>query len=160
MPPLGLASPFSTVRHAGTPRLPHWIRRIFSTREARAARFNDLLSGILFTRKSQFVDKISALADLVDELGSGLESASEELCERQSLHPERDWELLDSVHYDLNTCLRETMVLFKSFLHALPKAQVRDFEAVLRAQSCLSAVSSTARARHLAHRRMAFLKGQ
>jgi hypothetical protein len=131
-----------------------------NARSQRVARFNDLLSRILFTRKSQFLHKISALADLVDELDSSFASTSEELCERQPLHPERDWELLDSVHYDLNTCLRETAVLLKSFLHALPEAQVQDFEAALRAQSCVSPVSSTARARHLAHRRMAFLKRQ
>jgi len=131
-----------------------------NSRSQRVARFNDLLSRILFTRKSQFLHKISALADLVDELDSSFESTSEELFVRQSLRPEREWELLDSVHYDLNTCLRETVVLFKSFLHALPEVQLREFEAALRVQSIASPVSAYARPRHLAHRRMAFLKGQ
>ena len=131
-----------------------------SLRSQRVARFNDLLSRILFTRKSQFLHKISALADLVDELDSSFESTSEELCERQSLRPERDWELLDSVHYDLNTCLRETVVLFKSFLHALPEAQLNEFETAHRARSSAAHVSAVARPRHFAHRRIAFLKGQ
>ena len=131
-----------------------------NSRSQRVARFNDLLSRILFTRKSQFLHKISALADLVNELDSSIESTAEELGECHTLRPERDWELLDSVHFDLNTCFRETVVLFKSFLHALPEAQLGEFEAALRVQSTASPVPSFVRHRHLAHRRMAFLKGQ
>lgn len=129
-----------------------------NSRSQRVARFNDLFSKVLLTRRSQFLHKISALSDLVDELNSSFESTADELCEEHSLRPERDWELLDSVHYDLNTCLRETDVLFKSFLHALPDVQLSDFAANLHARS--SSVPSLAHARHLAHRRMAFLKGQ
>jgi hypothetical protein len=129
------------------------------SRSQRVARFSDLFSKILLTRKSQFLHKISALCDLVDELGSSFETTTEELCEEVSVRPERDWALLDSVHYDLNTCLRETVVLFKSFLHALPEVQLSDFEGKLRTRSDVAAGSALPR-RHLAHRRIAFLKGQ
>lgn len=131
-----------------------------SSKSQRAARFSDLFSRILLTRRSQFLHKISALSDLVEELHSSFESTIEELCENQSLHPEREWELLDGVHYDLNTCLREAVVLFKSFLHALPDAQLSEFEANLHGRCRASMVPSLSRARHLTHRRMAFLKGQ
>jgi hypothetical protein len=126
----------------------------------RVARFNDLFSKVLLTRKSQFLNKISALADLVNELDSSFESTVEELAGGESLHPERDWELLDAVHYDLNTCLREAVVVLKSFLHALPEAQLLSFRRTLEAQSTSSSATIPARARHLAHRRIAFLKGQ
>lgn len=157
-----LCAMLAHAKHFGTtPNLaPLDPENFQSSRSQRVARFNDLLSRILFTRKSQFLHKISALADLVDELDTSFEFTSEMLCEHQSLRPERDWEWLDSVHYDLNTCLRETVVLFKSFLHALPEAQLPEFEAALRVQSSASPVSSFARPRHLAHRRIAFLKGQ
>jgi hypothetical protein len=149
-------------KHFGTtPNLaPLDLENFQNSRSQRVALFNDLFSRILFTRRSQLLHKISDLADLVDELDFSFECTSEELYDGQSLYPERDWELLDSVHYDLNTCLRETVVLCKSFLHALPEAQVQDFEAALRVQSSVFPVSSFVRTRHLAHRRMAFLKGQ
>jgi hypothetical protein len=130
------------------------------SRSQRVARFSELFSRILLTRKSQFLHKMSALSDLVDELDSGFESIIEELCEEQSLHPERDWELLASVHYDLNTCFREAVVLFKSFLHALPEAQLADFESNLHQRAFTPSIPTTVSSRHLAHRRMAFLKGQ
>jgi hypothetical protein len=131
-----------------------------NSRSRRVARLNDLLSSILFTRKSQFLYKNSALADLVEELDSAFAYTVEELAAGDSLSPPRDWEFLDAIHYDLNTCLREAVVLLKSFLHALPEAQVDGFEAALEAQSFASSAPFRTRARHLAHRRMAFLKGQ
>lgn len=128
-------------------------------RSRRVALYNDMFSRVLLTRKSQFSYKISALAELVDELDSSFTAAAEELSAGDSLSPDRKWELLDAVHYDLNTCLRETVVLFKSFLHALPEQQIPSFQAAL--QECqANSPSLAARARHLAHRRMAFLKGQ
>jgi len=131
-----------------------------SAHSQRVARVNDLLSRILLTRKSQFGHKISALADLVEELDTTFESAAEELTNGGSLHPDQDWEALDSAHYDLNTCLRETVVLFKSFLHALPAAQLAGFQTAFN-EACASCAPRLAtRARHVAHRRIAFLKGQ
>jgi hypothetical protein len=131
-----------------------------NVRSQRVARLSDLVSRILLTRKSQFLHKISALSDLVDELNSGFEATIENLSDLQSSRLERDWELLDSAHYDLNTCLRETVVLFKSFLHALPEAQLSEFEDNLRDRLVRLSSPELPRVRHLAHRRIAFLKGQ
>jgi hypothetical protein len=131
-----------------------------NARSQRAARFSDFFGRILLTRKSQFRNKISALCDLVDELDSSFEEITDGLCENQSVQPERDWEVLDAAHYDLNTCLRETAVVFKSFLHALPDGQLSDFESSLRERARGGSASLPTRARHLGHRRMAFLKGQ
>jgi hypothetical protein len=128
-------------------------------RSQRVALYNDLFSRVLLTRKSQFSYKISAIAELVEELDSNFASAAEDLAAGDSLTPDREWELLDAVHYDLNTCLREAVVLFKSFLHALPDQQLPSFQATLQ-ESQANSPSLAARARHLAHRRMAFLKGQ
>ena len=128
-------------------------------RSQRVAFFNDLFSRILLTRKSQFAHKISALADLVEELGTTFASTAEELASGDSFHPDQDWDLLDSIHYDLNTCLRETVVLLKSFLHVLPDQQLHRFQGVLNA-SPDSPSLPLVRPRHLAHRRIAFLKGQ
>jgi hypothetical protein len=154
-----LRSMLEHAKHFGTtPNLaPLAAENFQNSRSQRVARFNDLFSQILLTRKSQFLHKISALADLVDELDISFDSAVEELADGQSSHPDREWEILDAVHYDLNTCLRETVVLFKSFLHALPEGQLTTFEATLGLQT---AASPASRSRHLAHRRMSLLKGQ
>ena len=123
------------------------------------ALFNDLVSRILLTRKLQFAYKISALADLVDELDFSFESAAEELACGEALQPDRAWDLLGAAHYDLNTCLREAIILLKSFLHALPEAQLASFQVALSASYAPSSPFAT-RTRHLGHRRIAFLKGQ
>ena len=120
------------------------------SRSQRAARFSELFSRILLTRKSQFLHKMSALSDLVYELDSSFANTIDQLCEQQSLHPERDFELLGAVHYDLNTCLRETVVLYKSFLHALPEAQLSHFESNLHERSFISSSPSPVASRHLA----------
>lgn len=130
-----------------------------NSRSQRAALFNDLFSRVLLTRKSQFVHKISALADLIEELRHNFQSTATNLFSGDSLHSNRDWELLDSIHYDLNTCLRETVVLFKSFLHALPEQQLPGIQEMLDRQSA-TITPVHPRTHHLAHRRMAFLKGQ
>jgi hypothetical protein len=152
-------------KHFGTTPniLPLDPENFQSTRSQRTARFSDLFSKILLTRKSQFLHKMSALSELVIDLNAGFEETAMDLREENSRYPERQWETLDAVHYDLNTCLRQTVVLFKSFLHALPEAQLRPFEADLATRAAACAAGSqpaTRRERHLAHRRMAFLKGQ
>lgn len=130
------------------------------SRSRRVALFNDLFSRVLLTRKSQFLHKISALADLVDDLDSGFEETVEDLCDDRCVYPEPEWDLLGSVHYDLNTCLRETDVLLKSFLHALPGAQLTEFETNLRTRTGTRSKARVSQGRHLAHRRIAVLKGQ
>jgi hypothetical protein len=131
-----------------------------SPRSLRLARFNELFSKVLLTKKSQFVNKMSTLEDLVEDLEEGFAARATELLEEESLEPERDWELLDAAHYDLNTCLRETAVLYKSFLHALPNEQLAEFQTTLESRCDAIREPAGARARNLAHRRMAFLKGQ
>ena len=131
-----------------------------NSRSQRVAIFNDLFSRILLTRKSQFSHKMSALAELVDQLNFGFACTAGELASGDSLEPDRDWELLDSIHYDLNTCLREAVVLLKSFLHALPDPQLAGFQLGLDNPGEGSLSPVFADSRQVAHRRMAFLKGQ
>lgn len=131
-------------KHFGTtPNLaPLAAENFQNPRSQRAARMNDLFSRVLFTKRSQFLYKISTIADLVDALNANFETTAERLCEGQSIRPERDWETLDAVHYDLNTCLRETTVLFKSFLHALPEGQLDAFQATHREMTAAARVAT------------------
>lgn len=102
-------------------------------RGQRAARLNSLLSHVLLTQRSQFLYKLGILEEMVLELQCEFCSASERLSTGAPYQSMPLWESLDATHFDLNTCLRETIVLLKSFLVTLPDDQVRAFEGSLRA---------------------------
>src|SRR5262249_2321786 len=126
----------------------------------RAAHFNRLCSHILLSRRSQFVHKISTLLELIEDLSSSFTSTASELNESGCLYPERAWEVLDAAHDDINTCLRESIVLLKSVLNALPDEQLPEFNAALQKQAFSPAPRILVPKRQLAHRRMSLLKGQ
>jgi hypothetical protein len=126
----------------------------------RAASFNGICSRIFLSQRSQFLHKISTLLELVENLNESFCKAAEELNDPSTLQPEREWDLLDASHYDLNTCLRESIVLLKCFLLALPEEQLLDFNAALKGAPIRSPSTLLAPKRHLAHRRMTLLKGQ
>ena len=151
-------------RHFGTaPSLASLNPANFQqSRSQRVARFNGIFSHALLTRRSQFLYKISSLLELTEDLGSSFHDAAEELGEGSAARPEQQWELLDASHYDLNTCLRETVVLLKCFLHALPQKQLDEFRATLQqeTQPTRSTSRAPSLARNLAHRRLTPVKGQ
>jgi hypothetical protein len=126
----------------------------------RAASFNSICSRILLSQRSQFLNKISTILDLVEDLSRAFSHAANELLEQSCSLPERDWETLDASHYDLNTCFRESIVLLKCFLLALPEAQLEEFRAALQEQTSISISPVFVPRRHLAHRRIPLLKGQ
>jgi len=149
-------------RHFGTaPNLASLDPQNFqNSRSQRVARFNSVFSKVLLTRRSQFLHKISTLTELVEELAANFLASSEEILAGDSLDSDRDWDVLDASHYDLNTCLRETVVLFKSFLHALPESQLQEFLATFQERSACAEGLLPAKAHYLVHRRMAAIKGQ
>ena len=126
----------------------------------RAASFNGICSRIFLSQRSQFLHKISTLVELVENLNESFCDAAEELNDPSSLQPEREWDLLDASHYDLNTCLRESIVLLKCFLLALPEDQLLEFSSALSGAPLPSSSPLLVPKRHLAHRRMTLLKGQ
>jgi hypothetical protein len=132
------------------------------SKSQRVARFNGVFSHVLLTRRSQFLHKISTLLELTEELGDSFQTAAEELGEGSACKPERYWEILDASHYDLNTCLRESVVLLKCFLMALPEKQLSEFEATLvkQEQAVFSSSRLSSLIRNLAHRRQTLVKGQ
>lgn len=129
-------------------------------RSQRIARYNSLFGRVLLTRRSQFVTKIETLADLTEDLCTTFQTTAEELAGTDSLQLDRNWELLDAAHYDLNTCLRETVVLLKCFLHALPERQLSQFQNSFHQRLSSSRPSVHVPSHVLAHRRIALIKGQ
>lgn len=126
------------------------------TRGQRSARMSGLLDRVLFSHRLQFLHKVSTLQEMVEDLDRDFRSAAGELAVGQCEDPERGWHEMDLGHYDLNTCLRETIVLFKSFLVVLPAGQLGDFEKTVYVQSRFS--SDHLVAPH--HRRMTAFAGQ
>jgi hypothetical protein len=70
------------------------------------------------------------------------------------------WAEVDVDHYDLNTCLREAIVVFKSFLIALPESQLGAFQNTVHQQSQLQQASVPSRQRLIRHRRMPTIAGE
>ena len=101
----------------------------------RSARMSNLLNRVLFSQRLQFLHKISTLEEMVEDLGKGYRHAADDLADGFSLNPKQMWAAVDSDHYDLNTCMREAIVVFKSFLIALPESQLGAFQNSVRQQS-------------------------
>jgi hypothetical protein len=104
------------------------------TKEQRTARMSDLLSRVLLTQRSQFLHKIGILADMTGDIGKDFQLAVDNLSSGASMDPAIDWQIMDDAHYDINTCLREAIVLLKSFLLVLPEDQLGAFQRTVRSQ--------------------------
>ena len=94
----------------------------------RLADWNGLLHRVLLNYRSRFFHKVSVLDDLVELLAREFCDAATEIAEGASVRPAARWAALESLHYDLNTCQQETIVVLKSFLLFLPPEQVQSFE--------------------------------
>jgi hypothetical protein len=124
------------------------------------ARVSGLLNRVLFSHRFQFLHKVSTLGDMVEDLAKDFRDAVQNLAEGAAVDPGIVWEEVDSHHFDLNTCLRETVVLFKSFMIVLPADQLSVFRETVRDQSESHRTEALARQRLLRHRRMTAIAGQ
>lgn len=129
-------------------------------REQRSARMSGLLSRVLLTQRSQFLHKISTLYEMVENLDHQFRETADELASGCSLDPRVGWKALDEAHYDLNTCLRESIVLLKSFIVAVPDGQLVDFQTSVKIQMRLCNQPAEARQIVAHHRRMTPIAGQ
>ncbi len=129
-------------------------------KEQRTARMSDLLSRVLLTQRSQFLHKIGTLEEMVGDLGKDFRLTVENLSCGVSVNPENDWRVVDAVHYDLNTCLREAIVLLKSFLLVLPQDQLGTFQKSVHAQTHRHRITRRSGERLIRRRRMAAVGGE
>lgn len=96
-----------------------------------SAQWNQLTHHILFGSRSRFLHKLRVLEIMIPSLGDIFRRTCENFS--SEFNPRACWDCLDEIHYDVNTCLRETIVVFKSFLRALPDAALASFESELNA---------------------------
>jgi hypothetical protein len=97
-------------------------------RSQRSARMSGLLNRVLLSHRLQFLHKVSTLTEIVEDVGVDFRQAADGLAAGLYIDPGPLWNEADAGHYDLNTCLRETIVLLKSFLIALPEGQLEAFQ--------------------------------
>lgn len=121
----------------------------------RTAKFTGLLNKVLLSQRSQFIHKAATLKELVIDLRDEFCRAVDDLVSGIFYRTETFWAALDQCHFDLNTCLREALVLLKSFLMALPDEQISSFESGLKLP-----VSGTERGLAFRHRRFAAVPGK
>lgn len=131
-----------------------------SIRGQRSARLSGLLSRVLLTQRSQFLHKIGTLHEMVVDLGREFYQSSDELASGASVDPISDWTVMDITHYDLNTCLREAIVLLKSFLRALPEDELTPFQEMVSRQMRVREAPLPSRQTVARHRRMTAIAGQ
>ena len=97
----------------------------------------------------------------MEDLGKAFSGSAQELGAGLATNPVMLWKVVDAAHYDLNTCLRETIIMLKSFLHVLPDEELPSFQ-----KSVDSSWTATARepgqSAHqvLHHRRMTVIAGE
>jgi len=99
----------------------------------RVAAMQEVMHSLVPTRRARFIHKLEALEQTVREVSKEYREAAEQISEGASTDPATHWEALDLLHYDLNTCLRETIVVLKSFLLALSSGQFEAFQERLAA---------------------------
>jgi hypothetical protein len=130
------------------------------SKEQRTARMSDLLSRVLLTQRSQFLHKIHTLGEMAGDIGKDFQHTVDNLASGASPDAAVDWQVMDNAHYDINTCLRETTVLLKSFLLVLPDDQIGAFEKTVRSQMRVTDPSIPQSDPLIRARRMASVGGQ
>jgi len=117
----------------------------------KSARMSSLFSHVLLSHRLQFLSKVSTLGEMVEDIGTDYRHSADELSEGISVDPWRMWEAVDADHYDLNTCLREAIVLLKSFLLVLPADQLGAFQQTILDQSKARPEKAPSRQRVIRH---------
>jgi hypothetical protein len=90
-----------------------------------AAAWNEFLHCVAFGSRPRFVHKLRILSSTFERLDREFGKAAGDIARAASAGS--SWKALDQVHYDFNTCLRETEVILKSFLRALPIEHLAGF---------------------------------
>lgn len=125
-------------------------------RGQRTAKLTAFLNRVLLSHRSQFIHKASTLREMVIDLRNEFCSVIDDLVSGIFYRTESLWASLDQCHFDLNTCLRETIILLKSFLIVLPESQLNTFESGLKFPHSISLDARRA----FRHRRFAAVPGK
>lgn len=92
----------------------------------KAASWNSLMHKVLFAARNQYFYKLRALSALIEYLAGEFQENVDAINRSggQTRGTSQAWSRLEPLHHDLNICLRESEVVLKSFLRALPAPMV------------------------------------
>jgi hypothetical protein len=96
-----------------------------------AASWNAIIHHVLFGNRARFFHKVRILSETVERLAREFDDVAADISRGLSVQPVDSWKLLDQLHYDFNTCLREIEIVFKSFLRTVPAGQLSSLRAEL-----------------------------
>ena len=85
-----------------------------------AASWNGILHTLIFGDRKRFFHKLRILSDTLEQIEREFHEAASDVSRGLSVDPADCWKTVDYLHYDFSTCLRETEVVLKSFLRAIP----------------------------------------
>jgi hypothetical protein len=127
----------------------------------RAARMSSVLSKVLLPERTQFSHKLGVLQEIIEDLAKEFCLTAKDLGDGLATDPVSLWKIVDGAHYDLNTCLREAIIMLKSFLHVLPDDELPGFQKSVNAAGVV-ANRQAAPASHqvLHHRRIEHIAGE
>lgn len=95
-------------------------------------RHHRLGSRLTLRAQAHFFRKIAVLGEMSAKLQGETRRVAGEIADGTTLRWRSRWAELEALHDDLNTCLRETTVVLKSFFCALPAEELEPFEQRLR----------------------------
>ena len=93
----------------------------------RVSFMNNLLAKVVFRGRTRFFHKLASLDEIIADSQREAHAIVDSIAEGASQFPDRGWQQLEVLEYDLNTCMGETTVLLKSFFCALPPEELGAF---------------------------------
>ena len=97
----------------------------------RVAIMNNLLARVVFRERTRFFHKLQSLGEIIEDLQREARAILAGIADGASEFPDRAFQLLEVLGYDLNTCMGETTIILKSFFCALPPEELETFRAKL-----------------------------
>ena len=98
-----------------------------SERGQQVARANNLLALVRFRSRTRFFRKLGALEEIVAGLQREARETARDIAEGVAISWRKQWTRLEVLDYDLNTSLRETTIVLKSFFCVLPTEELPAF---------------------------------
>jgi hypothetical protein len=93
----------------------------------RVSLMNNLLAKVVFRERTRFFHKLYSLSEIIEDSQKEAHAIVGGISEGASQFPDRAWQQLEVLGYDLNTCMGETTVILKSFFCALPPEELEVF---------------------------------
>jgi hypothetical protein len=93
----------------------------------RVSLMNTLLAKVVFRERTRFFHKLSSLGEIIEDSQKEVREIVNGISEGASQFPDRAWQQLEVLGYDLNTCMGEATVILKSFFCALPPEELETF---------------------------------